>query len=395
MAASTANSVQIAVHGSPAPATVSLSAYPAQVWEGQSSRVKATLSHALPIDVNIPVHVSPCESGSWCHYLHSSKNRVIQIPAGSTEGYLRVLHPDDSVRYVNKRQSENVTVTGPYVSLQTFRDVDAEHEYATISLKSELPDVVRAGGKTSLDFTVLDPDGMSMTLTADNQPAEGNTNSRITETLEAGEYTIEATTNEAEQLGTFNLTVSGLGGTPGPAQRTRNRCVETLSGDGTVTGSWAANCRSQVEGRGYARYYTFTLDEDAAVSINLESSVDTYLYLRSGNARSGSALHEHNDIVVFKMTVTLDLGQPAPDGFYALLNSSASTATYAGSVPSITNYDDCSWENPCPVIRDWTMEPRPQDQGTGDLEGLIAGGTLPEAPIGHPCAVFLSERFVR
>ena len=120
MAASTANSVQIAVHGSPAPATVSLSAYPAQVWEGQSSRVKATLSHALPIDVNIPVHVSPCDSGSWCHYLHSSKNRAIQIPAGSTEGYLRVLHPDDSVRYVNKRQSENVTVTGPYVSLQTL-----------------------------------------------------------------------------------------------------------------------------------------------------------------------------------------------------------------------------------------------------------------------------------
>ena len=256
-------------------------------------------------------------------------------------------------------------------------------------MKSDLPDGVRAGRKTSLDFTVLDPDGMTMTLTADKQPAEGNTNSRITQTLEAGTYTIEATTNEAEQSGTFDLTVAGLGGTPGEPQRTRNRCVETLSGDGTVNGSWAANCRSQVEGRGFARYYTFTLTEEAEVSINLESSVDTYLYLRSGDERSGSALREHNDIVAFEMTVTLDLGQPAPDGFYALLNTSASTATYAGGIPAISNYDNCSWENTCPVIRDWTMEPRPQYHGTSDLEGLIAGGTLPEAPIGRPCEIFL------
>ena len=391
--ARTANSLLIAVHGRPvaAPATVTLSAYPAQVWEGQHSRITATLSHALPWDVNIPVHVSPCPSGSWCHYLHSSKNRAIRVRAGDTTGSLRVLHPDNSVRYENKVQSEGVTVTGPYVSLLTFRDADAEHEEVTISLKSDLPANVRAGAKTSLDFTVLDPDGMTMTLTADRQPAEGNTNSRITQTLEAGTYTIEATTNEVEQLGSFELTVAGLGGTLGEPQRTGNRCVETLSGDGTVNGSWAANCQSMVEGRGYARYYTFTLEEEAEVSINLESSVDTYLYLRSGDERSGSALREHNDIVVFEMPVTLDLGQPAPDGFYALVNTSASTATYSGSIPSTSNYDNCSRENPCPAIRDWTMEPRPQYHGTGDLEGLIAGGTLPEAPIGRPCAKFFSD----
>ena len=32
------------------------------------------------------------------------------------------------------------------------------------------------------------------------------------------------------------------------------------------------------------------------MTIDLESSVDTYLYLRSGNARSGAVLHENDDV---------------------------------------------------------------------------------------------------
>ena len=49
-------------------------------------------------------------------------------------------------------------------------------------------------------------------------------------------------------------------------------------------------------GRGYARYYGFSLEQESEVTIDLESSADTYLYLRSGDARSGTVLHYNDDV---------------------------------------------------------------------------------------------------
>ena len=84
-----------------------------------------------------------------------------------------------------------------------------------------------------------------------------------------------------------------------PASRPQPRgdaCGQTLGDDGTVGGSWAASCQSQVQGRGYARYYTFTLGEESQITIDLISSVDPYLFLRQGDSRSGAVLHENDDI---------------------------------------------------------------------------------------------------
>ena len=44
-----------------------------------------------------------------------------------------------------------------------------------------------------------------------------------------------------------------------------------------------------------ASYYTFTLAESADVTITAESGVDTYLYLREGDGRDGTVLHENDD----------------------------------------------------------------------------------------------------
>ena len=123
----------------------------------------------------------------------------------------------------------------------------------------------------------------------------GNTNSRITATLAAGTYTIEATTYDPGKTGSFTLTVSGLsggGGTP-PS----DNCTSEITADGAISGTWAAGCDSAVSGRGHARYYTITLAQASDVTISLESSIDTYLYLRQGEANSGTALHENDDIV--------------------------------------------------------------------------------------------------
>ena len=149
-------------------------------------------------------------------------------------------------------------------------------------------------------------DGMALHENDDIVPAT-DTNSRIQETLAAGTYTIEATTYSVGQMGSFTLTVSGLGDVttpmppPGPMP-TDDPCRQTLPGDDTVTGDWASDCESAVGARGYARYYTFTLAEESAVTITLESTVDPYLYLREGEAKSGDFLHENDDIVLVTNT---------------------------------------------------------------------------------------------
>ena len=144
-------------------------------------------------------------------------------------------------------------------------------------------------------------EGRSGIFLHENDDVEsGNTDSQISETLSAGSYTIEATTYNAGTAGSFTLTVSGLGGgtttEPGTGTDTTDSCGASITVDGTSSGTWATDCESEVTGRGYARYYGITLDQETEVTIDLESSVDTYLYLRSGDARSGTALHENDDV---------------------------------------------------------------------------------------------------
>ena len=215
----------------------------------------------------------------------------------------------------------------------------------------------------------------------------GNTDSRIVAALEAGTYTLEATTFHTNRTGSFTLTASGLGtagarpgpdatisvtpgsGPPGslatltgegfkafvpvqsvtvgpvevtPAPRPNSDangtfsfdiiipgldvgiqtievragdttastgftvtepgtpglggCGDSLTGDGPVSGRWEPGCESQERDGFYARYYSFSLDQESGVTIDLDSDVDTYLYLREGDARSGPALHENDDI---------------------------------------------------------------------------------------------------
>ena len=79
---------------------------------------------------------------------------------------------------------------------------------------------------------------------------------------------------------------------PGPS----DDCIQTVSSDGTLNGQWASGCDSETRSGSHARYYTFTLDASSQVTIRLESSAaNTHLYLRRGDATSGTALHENDD----------------------------------------------------------------------------------------------------
>ncbi len=72
-------------------------------------------------------------------------------------------------------------------------------------------------------------------------------------------------------------------------------CVVALSGDGSVAGEWAAGCVSSVRAGRFARFYSFSLDAPSRVRVDLESSADTYLYLRAGSGRKSGAVLVFND----------------------------------------------------------------------------------------------------
>ena len=61
---------------------------------------------------------------------------------------------------------------------------------------------------------------------------------------------------------------------------------------------WDDDCQSSNrpdDGDYYARFYTFTLNEEADVTVVLESDEDAYLYLMEGEGASGRILHENDD----------------------------------------------------------------------------------------------------
>ena len=73
-------------------------------------------------------------------------------------------------------------------------------------------------------------------------------------------------------------------------------CKSTLSSDGSIDGEWTSVCASVDRAGRHARFYTFSLASQSTVTIDLESSVDTYLYLRSGKDKhSGDALQYDDD----------------------------------------------------------------------------------------------------
>ncbi len=94
----------------------------------------------------------------------------------------------------------------------------------------------------------------------------------------------------------------------GSAQLPSPSCAEDLNGDlngsRTTSGTWTSryaeglknDCASAVDSAKRSRYYNIRVLQESTVSIDLSSSVDSYLNLRSGyNAQQGAALHSDDN----------------------------------------------------------------------------------------------------
>ena len=203
------------------------------------------------------------------------------------------------------------TANGAWSSDCNSNERDGSYSrYYTFSMEEQSPVTIDLTSSVDTYLYLRSGDATSGVALHENDDIEsGNTNSRITATLDAGTYTIEATTYGAGETGSFTLTVSGLDGATAPGT---SECEQALPASGTANGAWSSDCNSNERDGSYARYYTFNLEEQSPVTIDLTSTVDTYLYLRSGDAISGVALHENDDIesgnTNSRITATLDAG---------------------------------------------------------------------------------------
>ena len=205
-----------------------------------------------------------------------------------------------------------------------------------------------------------------------------NFNSSITRTLNSGSYTIEATTYTAGLTGNFTITTTGIDFTtpddtqpsPDPAPDptpdttpTLPDCVESLPDDMTVAGNWNTDCTSVVSapsgsGDRYARFYTFTLDAESDVTIDLSSDEDTFLYLRTGTSTDGSPIHENDDRATgdYDSRIAESLGA----GTYtieATTYAAGTTGSFTLTVTTVPVSDNTRPEPPDPP----TPDPTPDD----------------------------------
>ena len=205
-----------------------------------------------------------------------------------------------------------------------------------------------------------------------------NFNSRITRTLNSGSYTIEATTYTPGLTGNFTLTTTGIDFTtpddtqpspdpaPDPTPETTPTlpdCVDPLPDDMTVNGTWNTDCTSVVpphsgSGDRYARFYTFTLDAESDVTIDLSSDEDTFLYLRTGTSTDGSPIHENDDRATgdYDSRIAESLGA----GTYtieATTYAAGTTGSFTLTVTTVPVSDTITPEPPDPP----TPDPTPGD----------------------------------
>ena len=156
-------------------------------------------------------------------------------------------------------------------------------------------------------------DGTAPYSNDDIDRANQNYNSRISERLDAGTYTIEATTYHAARTGAFTLTVSitpvsgtttpspspGPSPSPTPPDTTSpipDGCsLQTFSGT-SFDGSWSSGCVSQNRtdnGDHYAKFFSFSVSRTSTVDLTLVSETDPYLILLDSD---GNIVDQNDDV---------------------------------------------------------------------------------------------------
>ncbi len=127
------------------------------------------------------------------------------------------------------------------------------------------------------------------------------------------------------------------------AQSIQPACLSAIALNSSVRGSWSSSCDSMHRTGSYARYYRFSLSARTRVQVDVQSNVDTYLYLLRGGDQNGAVVASDDDGgsgTDSRITVELSAGdytveattyRPGQAGTFGI-----SVATQSASTPSST-----------------------------------------------------------
>ncbi|MDE0605494.1 MAG: hypothetical protein OXI18_13925, partial [bacterium] len=280
----------------------------AGIVEGANAQFTVTASPApsQPLSVNLIV-------GQVGDFGVSTGSRTVTVPTSGSATVTvgtsddSVSEPDGSV-VAEVQAGTGYTLSFPRRSSVAVSDDDGPYVLPEISITAGA-DVTEGGAAT---FTVsaspapaaaLDV-AVTVTQSGDFGASEGSRTVTVP-TSGSVDFSVSTSDDSATELhGSVTAKVqSGYGYTASATDGSASvsvtddddapddACVAALSGSGTVGASWHSSCVSVARKGRFARFFTFSLDAQATVRIDLTSHWDNYLYLRSGlNSRANGVV---------------------------------------------------------------------------------------------------------
>ncbi len=414
--------VEVTIRGNLAPAapprTVTLAATSPTVVEGEAAEITVTLSGgAWNKDIVLPVSYGPgtataTGAGSAVDFYPLSLDDYpvtsIRIPAGTTSLTYKLETSEDD-NWVGKESPETLSVV-------VARPAGLRNEVTLVGSPVRLT-IVESGGtkppsKNEPEVSVVAGSGVVeggdavFTISAAPTPASAldvtvavsqsgdfgaATGPRTVTIPTSGSVTLRVPTtddSDDEADGSVIATVStGTGYTvsssagsasvavsdddPAPVV---DACVAALTGDGSVAGQWTDSCDSVGREDRYARFFTFSLESQATVTIDLESSEDTYLFLRSGLGRDGEELYRNDD---YGDGYDSRIAESLAAGGYTVEATTFNKSTPGAFTLSV---DGLAAQPPPPALPEISIT-----AGSGVTEGTAASFTVTASPV--PTAV--------
>ena len=217
------------------------------------------------------------------------------------------------------------------------------------------------------------PDGLALDVAAGKMYWADNEKSKIQRANLDGSQVEDLITSGLDRPSDIALDVPD----PVTSPPSAGGCFQTLgalTSAVTRNGAWTGACASTRRSGRYARFYSFTLNQQTEVQIDLTSSQDTYLYLLRGADANGTVVTDNDDFEA--VSTNSRITETLAAGTYTI-----EATTYAEGVIGVS-----PWK--------WVLIPLPDLSPRMRFSSAQAPSMGSDSTVSrHPCRSRLASRF--